>query len=206
MAKVPHSTRRIPVPVAAAEVILTVPRPISLGGDGWGALHATANGGSATTVTFLNSAVLFNDFEAAILTATNSADRLNGCRVKLNGRTTVITDYSNDATTGTITFASGAIPAGASGQDLWVEADFPLYISYLAMKPAAAAGPPSLQYNTTNQAGLITAGLFKTIAGATTEGATQTDIIIDQPNGTPSFPIRLAGSAAATAEFVVYVP
>jgi hypothetical protein len=197
MAYVPYASRRIPAAVAADEVILTVPRPVSRGGDGRSAAHFTAAGGSATTITITEATgYIFNDFEAA---ATTTADRYNGLRLTVNGRSTIITDHATAAGTTTLIFVTGSIPAGASGQDGWIESDIPLHVSLIQMKTTAAV---AIHYSIQNQAGLITAGQFARLLA--TDGTVE--LLFDAIDGAAGFPIRVAGASATTLELVVYAP
>jgi hypothetical protein len=185
-------------PIAANELILTVARQISAGGNGFAALMgAVTTSNSATSFTYsATTGVAWSDFETAWH---STADRVTGLRIRVRSVERIITDSDN---AGVLTVAPGFPFVPAVGDVIEIGSDLPDLVSNVTIwNPAAAAGN-IVRYNTMDQAGLITAGQFMEIAPQS-----ERTIIEDYSGfGTSAYRIRVAGSGSQAFNFTVTAP
>lgn len=198
MGYLPYSTRRIPIPGSgSSELILTVPRRASFGGDGHFAaarLHPTGAGTTTTAVIHNTNGVDWSEFESGFLTI---AARCEGLRMIVQGREVTVTDHTYAAPDATLTFTP-AVPTATAANDLiWLGSDIPPYVAQLLLKTDGA----DLQVNT-RKAGLIANGIFMTLLNG------ESLMVVDTEAGTPgkSVYVRAAAAGTTTMGFHAMVP
>lgn len=194
MARHPHSTRIIPIALAASEVRLTEPLPASRGGTGWAGAQVIVTTANTTTSWTIDTTALTSGMESAALT---TASRLNGLKLKTGGEVVTITGYT---AAGVITVSPALGTAPAVNDLQWIQADIPLHISYLNIFNNSGN---EFRYNLQDQAGLITAGQYTVIPNSMSR------VLVDNSTGSPGFPIRCAldgAIAPASVEVEIYVP